>query len=373
MARSFARLRDVDPGTNARGVLIVRLSLPRATYADPTKRARFYQRVLDQAQALPGVQSAAVVDWLPLSGDRNDSVMLIEDHPLPSGTIPPDHLLTQVSPRYFATLGIPVLDGRTFETGDPARPLGEAIVSHSFAKRYWNDASPIGKRVRPGLQGPWFTIVGVVGDVHMQSLDRPAEELVYFPMMVAEEEERLFVPDDVSLALRTSGDPTALAQPVRAMFRDLDASLPLYGEQPMEAIIADATARTRFVLLMLGVASIVALLIGMVGLYGVLAYGVTLRQREIGVRMALGATARDVTRMVARGGIVLAVFGIAAGVIGAFLATRFLQGMLYGVSPTDPLTFAGSSAVLLAVAAVASWLPARRAARIDPMEALRRD
>jgi predicted permease len=372
MARSFAELRDVHPGFDSRGVLTVRIALPRTVYADAPARLRFYQRALERMQALPGVLSVAITDWLPLTGDHNDSVITIEDQPLPPDAVPPDHLMAYVGPTYFRTLGIPLLSGRTFEPADPARASTEVIVSRRFAERYWKGQSPIGKRIRDNIKGPWSTIVGVAGDVHMESLERPAEEFVYLPLMKVSDDGPL-VPANVAFVLRGSGDPSSLAAPLRAIFRDLDPTLPTFDERPMSDRVAGAAARTRFVLLMLGAASVVALVMGMVGLYGVLAYGVTLRRREIGVRMALGATMGDVTRMIARRGIALAALGIVAGLVGAIGATRLLHGLLYGVSPTDPVALAGTCLLLFAVALVASWLPARRAASVDPMEALRND
>jgi predicted permease len=372
MARSFAKLRNVQPGFDARGVLTMRLALPAATYPTPAARLRFYARMLEQAEAIPGVQSATMMDWLPLSDDHNDSVIEVEDHPLPSGALPADHLNSYVSPDYFRTLGIPMRAGRSFDRSTVERLSTDVIVSHSFADLYWKGGTALGKRLRPSLDGPWFTVVGVVNDVHMAALDQPAEAIVYFPLMVPQTKDT-FVVNGVSLALRTAGDPAALTPALRKMFRALDPSLPIYGEQPMTALVAGATARTRFVLLMLGAASMVALVIGMVGLYGVLAYGVTLRRREIGVRMALGATTRNVTSMIARSGFALAAVGVGTGLLATVLATRFLQRLLYGVSATDPAALIGSCVILLAVAAVASWLPARRASAIEPMEALRRD
>ena len=372
MARSFAKLRAVQPGFDARGVLTMRVALPAATYPTPAARMRFYAGMLEQAQAIPGVESATLMDWLPLTDDHNDSVMQVEDHPLPSGALPADHLNSYVSPDYFRTLGIALRAGRTFDRNTIERVSTDAIVSQSFADIYWSGESALGKRIRPSLDGPWFTVVGVVNDVHMSALDQPAEAIVYFPLMVPQAKDT-FVVNGVSLGLRTAGDPAALTPALRKMFRALDPALPIYGEQPMTAIVAGATARTRFVLLMLGAASVVALAIGMVGLYGVLAYGVTLRRREIGVRMALGATARDVTGMIARSGFALAALGVGTGLLATLLATRFLQRLLYGVSSTDPAALVGSCLILLAVAGIASWLPARRASAIDPMEALRRD
>jgi predicted permease len=372
IARSFARLRDVQPGFDASGVLTVRIALPRATYADASATLHFYDRVLAEARALPGVRGAAVTDWLPLTDDHNDSVVEIEDHPLPANAVPPDHPMAEVSPDYFATLGIPLVAGRTLSPADAAHPATEVVVSRSFAERYWKGQSPIGRRLRPGLTETWYTIVGVAGDVHMESLEKPAEELIYFPI-VQPDKNGPSAPRHVAIALRTSGNPTSVAPSLRAILRRADPALPTYDESPMTALLSRAAARTRFVLLMLGTASVVALAIGAVGLYGVLAYGVTLRRREIGVRMALGASVRDVTRMIARRGILLASLGVGAGLLGALATTRFLDKLLYGVSPTDPATLAGACVVLFAVAAVASWLPARRAATVSPMESLQRD
>jgi predicted permease len=373
MARSFARLRDVRPGFDPRGVLVLRVALPWATYPDAAATLRFHQRVLDETRALPGVRAAAVLDWVPLGGDHNDSALEIEDHPLEGDAVPPDHPLNYVSADYFATMGIPLMAGRAFTREDVGRPAAEAIVSHAFAERYWKGQSAIGKRVRT-FGGTWCTVVGVAGDVHMESLEKPAEQLVYFPIVAPGDKGGPYVPHTVAIAVRTSGtDPLAVAPAVRGIVRRVDPVLPTYGERSMATVLAGAAARTRFVLLMLGAASLVALAIGAVGLYGVLAYGVTLRRREIGVRMALGASVRDVTRMIARRGLVLSAIGVAAGLAGALATTRFLHGLLYGVSPTDPATLAGACVVLLAVAAVASWVPARRAAATDPMESLRRD
>lgn len=368
-ARGFARLRDVDPGFAPAGVATLRVALT-ATYAEPAERTRFFDRLVARARELPGVVSAGVTDWLPLSDDHSDSVIEIEDRPLPSNVVPPDHPLAQASPEYFASVGIPLLQGRTFGAVDPERPLAEAIVSRAFARQYWGDASPLGKRVRQGLDGEWSTIVGVVGDVHMERLDRPAEQMIYFPLVSA---SGVGAPRVMSLTLRVNGDAAALFAPARAVVRDLDPSLAVYGEEPLAARVGAATARVRFIVLVLGAASVIALLIGMVGLYGVLSYSVTLRQREIGVRMALGASPHEVLRMIAGRGLLLAGIGIGCGLLASIAATRVLRGMLHDVSPTDPIALGGTCAILLAVAALASWIPARRAAGIGPMEAMRRE
>jgi putative ABC transport system permease protein len=372
MARSFAELRDVQPGFDPRGVLTVRLALPRARYKDDASRLGFYDRALERLRAVPGVLSAAVTDWLPLTDDHNDSVFTFEDQPLPPDAVPPNHVLAYVGPEFFRTLGIPLLTGRTFERADATRPSQEAIVSRSFAERYWKGESAIGKRIRGNISGPWSTIVGIAADVHYESLEKPAEQFIYFPL-VTPSSDGPTVPAGIAIAVRTNGEPMAIAPALRQIIAELDPTLPTFDERPMTARVAGAAARTRFVLLMLGTASLVALVMGMVGLYGVLAYGVTLRRREIGVRMALGATMGDVARMIARRGMTLAGLGIGAGLLGALGATRFLHGLLYGVSPTDPVALIGTCALLFVVALVASWLPARRAAALDPMEALRND
>jgi putative ABC transport system permease protein len=296
----------------------------------------------------------------------------VEDHPLPPNSIPRDHVESNVSPSYFATMHVPLVSGRTFGVQDPARAVPEAIVSRAFAERYWKGGSALGKRIRPGIDGPWIEIVGVAGDVHLAALDQPAEEAVYFPL-VTPDSTATYAPGMVALVVRTGGDASTLAAPVRRAVQSLDATLPVYDETLMTAIVGAASARTRFTMLLLAVASGLALVLGAVGIYGVMAYGVSLRRREIGVRMALGARPVDVRQMISRQGVMLAGVGVLIGLAGALAVTRFLRGLLYDVSPTDPLTLGGTCVVLLGVALVASWIPARRAAGMDAAVALRSD
>ena len=374
MARSFARLRDVRPGFDADPVLAVRLALPRAEYATAASRTQLYERLLASVRALPGVREAGLTTWVPLTGDNSNSAVWVEDRAAADAdAVPPVHEQVNVSGGWFAAMGVPLLAGRTLGAADAARPSTDVVVSRTFAERYWPGRSPLGKRIRPGLDGtPWYTIVGVVGDVHLTALDRPANDAIYLPL-VTTEADTTFVPNAVALTIRTAGDPAALVGPVRQAVRALDATLPTYDERPMAATVYAAAARTRFTMLLLGVASAVALALGAIGIYGVMAYGVSLRQREIGVRMALGARPADVSRMISRQGVRLATAGVVIGLAGALVLTRFLRGLLYDVSPTDPLTLGATCGVLLGVALVASWLPARRAAALPPVEALRRD
>ncbi|MFN2563663.1 MAG: ADOP family duplicated permease [Gemmatimonadaceae bacterium] len=372
MARSFGRLRDVRPGFDPRGVLTMRVALPRAAYRDAARVTQFHERLLGEALALPSVRGAAVADWLPLADEGNNVGMDIEDRPLAPDAMPATHAMPMVSADWFRVTGIPLLAGRTFGPADAARPSTEVVVSRAFAERYWSGESPLGKRVRPSGWAEWFTVVGVVGDVHLTALEKPPAEAIYFPL-VFRDPGGVRSPGTVVIALRVEGDPARLAPPLRAVVRRLDPALPTYDERPMAVVLGAAMARTRFVLLTLAAASVIALAIGAVGLYGVLAYGVALRRREIGVRLALGASTAEVTRMVARRGVALAAVGAAIGLTATLAATRLLGGLLYSVSPTDPVALVATCGVLLGVALVASWLPARRAAAVDPAEALRRD
>jgi predicted permease len=325
--------------------------------------------------AIPGVAEAAATTWIPLTGDHDASTLGVEDRPPPPNTVPPVHPLIYATSNFLATMGIPILSGRALGPQDPAHPLLEAVVSRAFARRYWGDSSALGRRVRPALvtfAGPWYTVVGVAGDVHFRGLEQPADEAVYFPAMLVRKDS-LIVPPGLSLVVRSrnGSSPTAITPEVRQAVRSIDPGLPIYGEQSMASVVHAASARTRFLVVVLALASAMALVLGAVGLYGVMAYGVSLRQREIGVRMALGARPSDVGRMISRQGLMLTGIGVVIGLAGAIAITRFLRGLLYDVSPTDPLTLVATCLVLFVVALVASWLPARRAAAVDPADALR--
>jgi predicted permease len=376
LARSFARLRDVKPGFNANGVLTLRLSLPPVKYPTSTSRAQMLDELTRQVRAVPGVRDAAITSRIPLTSDIDNTVIAIEDLHLAPNALPPLHEVSYVGNDYFSTMQIPMISGRRFGIQDPARRQYEAIVSESFAKRYYKNESPLGHRIIPGTMGGWYTIVGVVGDVHLKGLDQPAEETAYFPLVSptgTESTELTEVPQSVALAVRTAGDPNVAAAAVRKIVHELDPGLPTYGEESMQAIVRASSARARFLMTLLGTASAMALLLGAVGLYGVMAYGVSLRQREIGVRIALGAQPGEVSQMISRQGLALAVGGVIVGLGAAVGVTRFLRGLLYDVSPTDPLTLTATCVALLVVAFIASWLPARRAAALDPALILRSD
>ncbi|MDQ3699177.1 MAG: ABC transporter permease [Gemmatimonadota bacterium] len=372
MARSFWHLRSVDPGFDSTNVLTLRLALPGVTYPRDEDRARFYSRLVDRLRGLSGVRGAGAVGKLPLRPEgQSNSGTWIEDVTSGSDAVPPMHPNTPATDGYFKALGIPLLEGRDFEPAERERRSGAVLVSESFARRYWKEESPIGKRLRPVPTAPWYTIVGVVGSVRGAALEQPPEEMIYYPMVAIAGDTAIGVSSSMSLVVRTTGDPRGAMNAVRREVRALDAGLPIFNLRPMEEVMRGSMARTSFTLLLLGIASAVALLLGAVGIYGVISYTVSLRTREIGVRIALGARSGDVGWLVTRQGIALALIGVALGLGGALGLTRLLSTLLFEVSPIDPLALGAASVALIAVAAAASALPAFRAARVDPVEALR--
>jgi predicted permease len=380
MVRSFARLRSVPSGIDATHAFAFRMALPKAVYSDPTSPARFIVRAVDAASSVPGVQVAGIVSKLPLIAEsRRDTALFVEDKPLAAGTMPNLHQVVFASPDYFRAMGVPVLEGRTFETVDPTRAVREVILSRSVAKRYWPRDRAVGKRVRMTPAGEWQTVVGVVGDVRGTALEQPPDEIVYLPVMIALGMgmdatvigDSVWSPREFAVVARTDREPAIVSRQVEAAVRALDPQVPAYGARAMSDVVAQASARTSLTLLLLGIASGVALALGAVGIYGVVAYVVSLRTREIAVRMALGARPADVSRMISRQAAVLVALGIGVGLAGAVALTRVLRALLFGVDPVDPLSMAAAAVVLAVVAAIASWVPARRAAGLDPAQALR--
>ena len=377
MVRSFQQLRRVDPGFEPAGILTLRLSLPDAEYGTPAERADFYQRALERIRALPGVESAGAVSRLPLTGGGSNSSHTFEDFPLEPDEVPPILATRWASPGYFETLGIPLVAGRTFEPADHRELKRNVLVSAALAERFWPGESALGRRLSRGLADDeaWNVIVGVVGSVRDEGLESEPVEAIYYPLMTPadprEEDREAWSPGSLSLAVRSGVAPGAIAAGVRRAIWTLDPNLPVANVRTMDGVVADARARTAFTMLLLSIAAAVALVLGGVGLYGVIAYAVSRRTQEIGVRMALGAGRGEVSRMVLRQGLVLAAAGIVLGLGGAAAATHLLRASLFEVSPTDPVTFAAVPLVLLAIALLATYLPARRAAAVEPLEALR--
>ena len=285
------------------------------------------------------------------------------------------HFDTQASPGYFETLGIPLVAGRTFTRADAEERRGAVVVSESFARHYWPDGTAVGKRIQPRSGEPspddWYTIVGVVGDVRMTRIEDPPQEMIYWPLVSRPGDRDSFEARAMRVVLRTDGDPMDLVPAVRSRIRSLDPHLPIADVETAAALVARATARRAFVMALLAIGALAALLVGAVGVYAVVSYLVTLRTREIGVRMALGATRRRVVALVAARSIAVGAAGALCGVAASFLLGRFMGAVLYQVQPHDPWTLAAAVVAVAAAVTLASVLPARRAAGIDPAEVMR--
>jgi len=371
MVKSFQRLRTVDPGFDPHGVLTARIDLPAAEYRDAPATLGFIQRLLERVRALPGVAAAGTTYPLPLTGSTPSSATWIEDFPPDEGQVWPQIGTRFVSPGTFSSLRVPVIEGRVFDRLDPSRRSTEIVVNKALAERYWPGKSALGKRLsldRPG-EGIWYTIIGVVGDVHDAGLESPPTPSIYYPMVRFSDVE--WAPRSITLVVRGGGDPAAFVAPLRAVVRSLDPNLPLSQVRPLGEVVERSIARTSFTMLLLVAAAAIALVLGSLGIYSVIAYVVSQRTREIGVRMALGATRRDISRMVLGEGLAITSLGIAVGLAGALALTRLMLALLYGVSPTDPATFVAVPALLAGVALLATWVPARRAARVEPLVAIR--
>lgn len=375
MARSFQALRAVQPGFDPVHALSFRLSLTGDAYRGG-RVAQFWESAVERIGALPGVRAVGATIKLPLvSGGDNLSVLFMEDHPLKDGDLPPVMLIGTTTSGYFKAAGIPIVAGRSIGRADGARPLPEAVISQSVAERFYGDRTgraALGRRIKRSPESDWYTIVGVVGDVHALRLDKPADDAAYFPVSGLTGQWD-FAPMTMSIVIRTAGEPGAITGAALRAVHDLDPTIPVFNLQSLEEVVRQSMARTTFMMLLLAIASGVAVVLGVVGLYGVVSYTVSLRTQEIGVRMALGARPAQVGGMVARQAVMVALAGIGVGLLGAFAFTRFLGALLFGVQPTDPIALGGAALLLLASAFLASWLPARRAATVDPMSALRAD
>jgi predicted permease len=364
MLKSFWRLQHVNPGFEPEGLLTMQISLPSVRYPEARQRAAFFEDVLRRVAAVPGVESAGAVNNLPLAGGGMNGDFVIEGHPpFPRGQEPLCEKYI-ASAGYFDTMGIPLRRGRAFNERDAAGAPAVIIVTEKMAERFWPGADPVGRRLSWDGGESWRTIVGVVGDVNHTGLDRAPEFESYVPFPQ--------VPSaGMAVVVRTAGEPTSLVRAVRDEILAVDKEQPVFGVRTMSQIVSNSIARQRLSATLLGVGAGLALLLASIGIYGVLAYAVTQRTHEIGVRLALGARAADVLGLVIRQGMGLALIGVSAGLFGALGLTRLLSGFLYGVSATDPLTFLTVALLLVGVAFLACYVPARRATKIDPMEALR--
>jgi putative ABC transport system permease protein len=371
MARSLWQLRRIPPGFEATGALTFRLALPPSVYPGADEAVRFFDQVLEGVSRVPGVQAAGAASKLPLE-DRaqTNTAAFVESQPMSPGALPHLYPVTYLTPEYFGAMRIPIVEGQTFMPFDPPHVHLEAVVSRAFAAQYWPDQSAIGQRVRILVNGPWYTVVGVAANVRDTALDQPADSMIYCPLLPPAGDQR-WMPRDLAVVVRTSGDPGAAAADIRSVIRRLDPSVPLYHTQILSDLVAHASARRALVLRLLSIASAMTLVLGAIGLYGAMAYVVSLRTREIGIRMALGERAAAVGWLVVRQGMLVAMLGIGVGLGGALGLARGLREWLIDVAPSDPLVLLLSGALVLALTVAASWIPSRRAAAINPAITLR--
>ena len=364
MAKSFWNLLHVSPGFRTEHVLTARVTLPASRYPDVERIAAFQSDVLERVRNLPGIQSAGLTAYLPLSGITNSWSFVIEGRPpLPVGTSNVADY-RPVSPGYFETIGIPLVRGRGFTSADSESAPRVVVINESMRRKHWGDEDPIGRRL--SFEGLPRTIVGIVGDVHHQSLDGETKAEMYAPFTQIPNTERR-----PTIVVRTSIDPGAVAAGLRDAVSGIDKALPLDQVETMEQFVSTAVSEPRFRTLLLVAFSILALVIASVGIYGVMNYLVSLQIREFGIRLAIGATQGDLLRGVLRRATVLIVAGLCLGLLGSAMLARAITDLLYGVSALDPLTFVAVSLLLAAVALLASYIPARRATRVDPLTTLR--
>ena len=374
LLRTFQQLNAVRPGFEAEHLATFWVSLPGARYPSDTTAARFYAQLLDRVRSLPGVTAAGITQRLPLvSNGRSQDPFYPEGDDSYASKIPPLQLFTTTDGGYFKAMGIPLLAGRTFDRLDTQRP-NEAIISQATAVQFYRDStgrSVLGKRFRELPGGPWYTIIGVVGNTRDTSLASPPSQAVYFPQTYSAKEFQAQTRWTMALVVRTAGEPAAITPAVQRVVRDLDPSLPLFDVRTMTGIASASMAQLSFAIIVLGAAALVTLLLGAVGLYGVMAYVVSLRTRELAVRIALGATPGAVVRMLTTQGVTVTAVGVAGGLVLFVVVARALKSLLFGVASMDPVTLASASFLLVAIAALASWLPARRTSRVDPADVLR--
>ena len=378
LVQSFWRLLQVNPGLEPERVLTMRLSLPAAKYSTSHPEPAFYGAVLEKVNGFPQVQASGLNSHLPIQSAGTDQFFLIEGRPeLPLSQLShwPDAEIRAVSPGFFPTLRIPLVRGRYSTEHDDAEAPLVLLINEVVADRFFPNEDPVGKRLRlPGLSESWLPIVGVVGNTRQFGLAEPARPEIDVPYLQAAlfpPGARTYLVQTMSLAVRTAGDPTAVANAVREAIRNVDPEQPVYDVETMQQVISDSVASRRFDMFLLVAFAVLALGLAALGIYGVISYGVRQRTQEIGIRVALGARQFDVLRMVIGSGMRLALIGVSVGIAGALAVSRFLSSLLYGVKPTDLFTFVAVTFVLLGVALLACYIPARQATKVDPLVALR--
>jgi putative ABC transport system permease protein len=371
LMRTFITLQRVELRFTTKNILTMTLQLPGAKYPQPAAQVAFFESLLDRVRAIPGVEAAGTIETMMLSATPNSTGITAEGRV----TRQDDNEVTfdPISPGFFNTIGARLVAGRDFTTADRTGAPPVAIVNEHAVKRYWPNGA-VGKRFRFGssaspsdsTQNPWITVVGVVADMRRTGVDMPVREEAFLPYAQNGSPSQM-------LMVRTSKDPLAMVPQVRGVVRDIDNAQPIANVKTMDQMLAGFVAQRRFSMTLVAVFAALALTLALIGAYGVTSYLVSQRTREIGIRLALGANASRVSSLVVREGMRVAVAGVLTGVIAALFTTRLASSLLYGVSPRDPLTIGAVAFTLLIVSALANYLPARRAARVDPLTALRQD
>jgi predicted permease len=371
MIRTALALHRVDPGfSGAAEVQTVRIGIPSTQVKDPESVTRMEEEIVRNIEAIPGVSKAAMVSWVPMDGGSNDPVYA-EDWSPPGGT-PPIRRFKFISPGYVSVIGSRLIAGRDLTWADLYNRAPVALISENLAREFWQSPqAAIGKHVRPGPKMEWKQVIGVIADLRDAGIDRPAPSIVYWPLLL-----KLGTSDtanrNVAYVIRSPrAGSTALTQEIRQAVTAVNASLPLAEVKTLQSVYEQSLARTSFTLMLLAIAGGMALLLGVVGIYGTISFSVAQRTREVGIRLALGSPPRDITAMFVRQGLAEAAAGLVCGLAGAFALTRLMESVLFGVSPADPATYLAACTALVAAAALASYLPAHRATRINPVETLR--
>jgi predicted permease len=368
LINSFLHLQNLDPGFRTDHLLTMKVDLSELKYPDGERRSVFFEEVLRRIRSLPGVESAAVAGNLPFTYNGDSATIAVEGIPDPPVDQWPNVIYRAIGPGYFSTMGIPLIRGREFTDQDGADSKKVVVISDKTAQRYWPGQDPIGKRLKPGATNsdiPWREVIGVVKDVRQNDFIAQPKMQMYLPYR---QMKNLAAN---ALVVRTSLEPTSLATSMRNAIWAVDKDQPVANIDTMEHIVSEAIARQRFSMLLLGIFAVLALVLTAVGIYGVMSYSVAQRTHEIGIRMALGARRADVLQMTVKQGLKLVGAGMIIGLAAAFLLTRVMASLLFGISATDPITFVGISLVLLVVAILASYVPALRATKVDPIIALR--
>ena len=375
LVQSFRNLRSVRPGFDPRGVLGFTVALPRSTYGDYASVERFYRTLTERLMSLPDVVAVGTTQALPLAeySGAACSLVFVQDRPLAPGEQAPCIPKPHVSPSYFAAMNIP-LRGSTSTWSEVERGAGGVVISESLARHLWPGEDALGKGISNAQRPPYYRVVGIAADVRSDGLDQPAPEMLYYPLIPLRDTRLWGAPNEMSVVVRSKADhPEALAGSVRRIVAEMDRTVPIANVEPLTAVVTRSMSRVSFATLLLGIAAGMALLLSAIGVFGAIAFVVSRRRREIGVRIALGARPGRVSTRIVLQALRLGAVGVAVGVAAAVATTRVLSSLLVGIAPSDPLVLVIVSAIVLSVVALASYLPARRAARVSPVEALRAD